>query len=294
MDMNQLTRIFCELDDFYKEYDSYMKAHLLPAPSLTTHRGPKPRLTESEIMTLLVAFQYSGFRNFKNFYNGFVAVYWKSAFPDLVSYHHFISIMSRVIFPLLLFTQLNSGKQTGIYYIDSTVLPACHYKRSGRNKTFENIAKYGRTSVGRFFGLKLHLVINDQGELIAFKMTKGNRHDVKEAAPLLKKLKGFAFGDKGYIGKELFENLLEKGLKLITRVRKNMKKKTLSKLEKQLLNQRGIIETVIDHLKHRYQIWHTRHRSPLHAITHLMAALVAYTIEPLKISAIKRLNMDVI
>lgn len=292
MDMNQLTRIFCEVDDFFKEFDNYMKSYLLPAPSLPTRRGPKSRLAESEIMTLLVAFQYSGFRNFKNFYNGFVAVYWKSAFPNLVSYHHFISLMPRVIFPLLLFTQLNFGKQTGIYYIDSTVLPACHYKRSGRHKTFKNSAKYGKTSVGTFFGLKLHLVINDQGGLIAFKITRGNRHDVKEAFPLLKTLKGLAFGDKGYIGKELFENLLRKGLKLITRVRKNMKKNVLPKFEKYLLRQRGIIETVIDHLKHRYQIWHTRHRSPLHAMTHLLAALAAYTIEPLKISAIKRLSVD--
>ncbi len=61
----------------------------------------------------------------------------------------------------------------------------------------------------------------------------------------------------------------------------------LSSYEKQLLNQRGIIETVIGHLKHYYQIWHTRHRSIFNAMTHLIAALAAYAIEPLKLSAIK-------
>ena len=187
---------------------------------------------------------------------------------------------------------MNSGKRTGIYYIDSTCLPVCHLKRSKRHKTFEDIAQYGRTSVGWFFGLKLHLVINHQGELIAFKITRGNVNDAKASESLLKLLQGMVFGDKGYIGKTLFSRLLEKGLKLITRTRKNMKPQAYSVLEKQLLNQRGIIETVINHFKHHYQVWHTRHRSVINAMTHLMAAIAAYVIEPLKISTIKLLSTN--
>lgn len=197
-------------------------------------------------------------------------------------------MISRAIFPLTLFTQLRSGKRTGIYYIDSSCLPVCHLKRQKRHKTFEAIAEFGRTSMGWFFGLKLHIVTNDKGELMAFKITKGNRQDSKTAQSLLGVLQGLAFGDKGYIGKQLFEQLLKQGLKLITRTRKNMKEKPiLSAYEKQLLNQRNLIETVIDHLKHHYQVWHTRHRSILNALTHLVAALSAYAIEPLKLSAIK-------
>ena len=74
--------------------------------------------------------------------------------------------------------------------------------------------------MGLFFGLKLHLVINNEGQLIAFKITKGNVSDVKAAYPLLSKLKGLAFGDKGYIGKKLSEELMKRALKLITRKRK--------------------------------------------------------------------------
>ena len=117
-----------------------------------------------------------------------------------------------------------------------------------------------------------------------------NKNDNKEAAPLLKKLKGLAFGDKGYLGKKLFEVLLRNGLKLITRKRKNMKEPFISKTEKQLLDQRGLVETVIGHLKHHYHVWHTRHRSMANALTHLLAALAAYSIEPLKLSAIKLLT----
>lgn len=138
----------------------------------------------------------------------------------------------------------------------------------------------------------MHIVINDQGELIAFKITRGNVNDSKASESLLEFLQGMAFGGKGYISKTLFSKLLDKGLKLITRTRKNMKPIMYSPLEKQLLDQRGIIETVINHFKHHYHVWHTRHRSVINAMTHLMAAIAAYSIEPLKISAIKLLSYN--
>ena len=123
-------------------------------------------------------------------------------------------------------------------------MPVCHIKRSRRNKVFKEIAQYGHTSVGWFFGLKIHLIINNFGELIAFKITKGNVHDSIAAKSLLLCLEGLAFGDKGYIGKKLFDQLFKKGLKLITRKRKNMKEKlSINDYEKQLLNQRNLVET---------------------------------------------------
>ena len=124
----------------------------------------------------------------------------------------------------------------------------------------------------------MHLVINNEGQLIAFKITKGNVNDAKAAYPLLSKLKGLAFGDKGYIGKKLSEKLMPVPLKLITRKRENIRDvEPINEFEKQLLDQRCIIETVFDHLKHHFQIWHTRHRSILNALSHLLAALAAYT-----------------
>ena len=290
MNIDQLTRIFCQADDFCKEFNSYTSCLCLPsALPPRFHRGPKCSLSESEIMTLLILFQSSGWRNFKHFYLHFLGVYFKDAFPHLPSYHRFIEIMNRVLIPLSLFAQLYGGKATGLYYIDSTCLPVCHLKRSKRHKSFESLASYGRTSVGWFFGLKLHLVINQRGELMAFKLTRAHQNDAKAGESLLESLKGLAFGDKGYISQALFERLLEKGLKLITRVRKNMKPAHYSGLEKQLLNRRGIIETVIHHLKHHYQIWHTRHRSVVNAMTHLVAGMAAYAMEPLKLSAFKLL-----
>lgn len=292
MDILQLTRIFCEIDDFCKELNYYQQGKWLPATPGKKKRGPSCRLSESEIMAILIFFQSSCFRNFKIFYTNFLCRYWGKEFPNLPSYNRFIEIMNKVIFHLTLFSQLHSGKKTGIYYIDSTCLPVCHIKRSKRHKTFAEIAEYGRTSVTWFFGLKLHLVINERGELIAFKITRGNANDAKSSESILKSLEGLACGDKGYISRTLFSRLLENGLKLITRTRKNMKAIDYTKFEKQLLDQRGIIETVINHFKHHYHVWHTRHRSVFNAMTHLMAAITAYVIEPLKISAIKLLSSN--
>lgn len=247
------------------------------------------RLSLSEIMTMLVGFQTLRFRSFKAFYK-FAREHWRIYFPDLVSYQRMVELIKFALGPLTLFTQFNSGQCTGIYYVDSSALPVCLLRRQKRHKTFETVAKFGKTSMGWFFGLKLHLVINDKGQMIAFKITRGSRNDAVEACSMLKVLEGLAFGDKGYLGKKIFEELLAGGLKLITRKRKNMTQDKLSQYEQQLLDQRNLIETVFNHLKHHYQVWHTRHRSIINAMTHLIAALAAYVIEPLKLSAIKLLS----
>ena len=126
--------------------------------------------------------------------------------------------------------------------------------------------------------------------MIAFKITQGNQHDNTVDQKLFNGLQGLAFGDKGYLGQKIFDTLYKAGLKLITRKRKNMKNiAPLTEYEQQLLNQRGIIETIINCLKHKCHIWHTRHRSIFNAMSHLVAGLAAYVIEPLKITAIKQL-----
>ena len=288
----QLVSIFCEIDDFCKELDKNISESLLSAPT-KGGRGPSCSLSISEIMTVQILFQMVGYRNFKTFYTAFLQQYWHHYFPNLPGYTRFVELIPRSIFPLTLFTQLKCGKKTGIYSIDSSCLPVCHLKRSRRHKVFDSIAQYCKISVGWFFGLKIHLVVNHIGELVAFKITQGNRHDNAAAQTLLGSLHGLAFGDKGYIGKKLFEVLIKKGLKLITRKRKNMKEQlNINMYEQQLLNQRGIIETIFNCLKHKYHIWHTRHRSVLNALSHLMAALAAYTIEPLKLSAVKLITKE--
>jgi hypothetical protein len=171
------------------------------------------------------------------------------------------------------------NRNTGISYIDSTKIEVCGKKRMKSNKVFKKIAEIGKTTTGYFFGFKVHLVINHVGDILSFCLTKGNVDDRTPIKTLTKRISGRLFGDKGYIGKELKEELLKEDIELVTTVRKNMKPQEMSLENKQLLRKRSIIETVNDQLKNISQIEHTRHRSPLNFIVNLLGGLAAYTLK---------------
>ena len=135
--------------------------------------------------------------------------------------------------------------------------------------------------MGWFFGFKLHLVFNPQRQIVALKLTKCNVSDTTPVPGLTKDLIGKLFGDKGYIGKKLAEQLLRRGLALMTRVRRNMKALPISLRDQALLNGRNIAETIIGHIKEFSSLRLPKHRSVFNAFTHITAAIVAYQIDPL-------------
>lgn len=139
-----------------------------------------------------------------------------------------------------------------------------------------------------FYGFKLHLVINDEGELLAFKLTAGKVDDRTPVPALTRGLFGKLFGDKGYISQKLFDALSEQGVQLITRLRRKMKNKFIPLFDKLLLRKRALIERVNDQLKNISHIEHTRHRSPVNFLVNLVAGLVAYTFQPKKPSLHRR------
>jgi hypothetical protein len=142
--------------------------------------------------------------------------------------------------------------------------------------------------VGWFYGFKLHLVVNDRGELLAFCLTPGNTDDRQPVPRLARRLFGRLFGDKGYLSAALAEQLfLTQGLRLITKLRKNMRNVLMPLADKLLLRKRAIIESINDQLKNICQIEHTRHRSPLNFLVHLLAGLVAYCHQPKKPSLVR-------
>jgi len=98
---------------------------------------------------------------------------------------------------------------------------------------------------------------------------------------LTQDLIGKLFGDKGYVGKDLARRLLRRGLALMTRVRRNMKRLPVSFLDKALLNGRNIVETIIGHIKEFSSLGLPKHRSVCNAFTHIIATVVAYQINPL-------------
>jgi hypothetical protein len=142
---------------------------------------------------------------------------------------------------------------------------------------FKGLASRGKSSMGWFFGFKLHIIVNELGELLAFKITRGNLNDHIPVKDLCKGLKGKLYGDKGYLGQKLFKELWSEGIHLITNIRGNMKNKFISFEDKLLLRKRFIIETINDQLKNISDIEHSRHRSPINFIVNIIAGLISYT-----------------
>ena len=270
--MLDITALFCSVDDFWKNFKlNWHQKHL----TYKSPRGPKCGLNMSEIMTILILFHQSNFRTFKHFYL-FIYEKYKNEFPKMPCYSRFVALQKAAFIPLFAYLYHARGKITGISFIDSTVIKVCHIKRCYSNKVFRGIAKKGKSTTGWFFGLKLHLVVNEKGEILSFQITPGNTSDISPVKTLTKGLWGKIFGDRGYISSKLFHDLMKQNLQLITKIRNNMKNKLMDICDKLLLRKRSIIETINDQLKNISQIEHTRHRSPGNFLINLISGLIAY------------------
>ncbi len=282
---DKITEIFVKVDDFCNEFEHEYKKHALAPDASVKKRNRKATLCDSEIITILIAFHGGQFRNFKHFYLHFVCSELDDLFPAVVSYNRFIELSHRSALPFMFFLHhCCRGECTGISFIDSTVLRVCHKKRIKRNKVFKDVAKVGKSTMGWFFGFKLHLIINDKGEILSFYLTQGNVDDrnIKAITKMTEELFGKLFGDKGYISKALSDILFGNGIQLITAVKRNMKEKALSNEEKILLRKRSVIETVNDELKNICQVEHTRHRSISGFLLNIISAIAAYSFFPKK------------
>jgi hypothetical protein len=191
-----------------------------------------------------------------------------------------VELCSDSILPLLAYLKLRgTGACTGICFIDSTLLRVCHNRRILSHKVFKGLAQSGQCSLGWFYGFKLHLVCNECGEIINLLLTSGNENDRKslKVKSFIQKLWGKLYGDKGYMGKDLFEILFSKGIHLVTKLKRNMKTKLLTPMmDVIMLRKRAVIESIIDQLKNIFLIEHSRYRSVGNFFSNVFSALIAY------------------
>ena len=280
---DKITEIFCALDDFTLEFEQQIRKQVITAGKRKRNRPSK--LSDSEIMTILIYFHLGGFRTFKHFYCHYVCKHLREDFPDLVSYNRFVELKAKVAVPMVLFLQNRClADCTGISFIDATSVKVCKNKRIKGNKVFKDLAKVGKNTMGWFFGFKLHLMINDKGEILNFALTKANVDDRNQLVinNMSKNIFGKLFADKGYISGELFEMLFNRGIHLFTNIRRNMKNSLMTLEDKILLRKRSVIETVNDELKNICQLEHSRHRSVHNFLMNILGAITAYCFLPKK------------
>ena len=278
-----LTAIFCDIDDFCKAFEKYCRTHMLPENTDIKGFFPRGNMAISEIMTICILFHLSNYRTFKWYYKNHVCVNLRNEFPHLVSYNRFVELMRISLLPLTVYMmQYRVGKCSGITFGDSTPIEVCHTRRIHSHRVFAGLAKRGKSSTGWFYGFKLHLVINDQGEILSFYLTPGNVDDrnPEVIGHLTKDLFGKLFADKGYLSSKLFMELFSRGITLVTKIKKNMKNVLMDLSDKLMLRKRAIIESVNDFLKNICQIEHSRHRTPINFLVNLISGLVAYSFLP--------------
>lgn len=270
-----ILHLFCDIDDFCRNFEPSFNQRLISdRPKL---RNRSFQMSMSEVMTIVVCFHSSGYRNFKTYYIEYVSKHLRAEFPRLVSYTRFVELKKDCLVPLSFYLESKKAKCSGISFVDSTSLSVCHNRRIHSNKVFNGFAKRGKTSVDWFYGFKLHIVINHLGELLGFRLTPGSVDDRRPVPKMVKRVWGKLFGDKGYVSKPLTEALFEQDLELITKVKKGMKQKLMSLFDRLLLRKRAVIESVFDQLKNISQIEHSRHRSVVNFLVNVMAGLIAYT-----------------
>src|SRR5215510_6207033 len=192
----EIVALFCDIDDFCQQFAPAWQQRLVTAGNRQRRR--ESRLGLSEVMTIVVSFHQSGYRTFTDYFLRYVAPYLRWAFPRLVSYNRFVELMADALIPLCAYLQTRTGRSHWVAFIDSTLLAVCHPKRSARHKVFAGFARWGRNSLGWCYGFKLHLVINDVGELLACRLTVANVDDRVPVPALVAKLHGKVFGDRGY------------------------------------------------------------------------------------------------
>lgn len=269
----KLIEIFITCDDFCNALTQWQTQQgTLP----TTRAG---ELSDSEMLTITIFYHYSGAKCFEYYYRDWVQTQLISYFPQLISYERFVARMPRLLPGLfvLLKWRCAQGVRTGFYIVDSKPLAVCDNHRIHSNKVFAALAARGKSSMGWFYGFKAHLVINQYGQLINFMLTPGNVADNNGGVltELLADLQGQCFGDRGYLSK-LFAEFYQRGLHIVTKLRRKMKNTLMPLGDKLNLRRRGLIESVNDLLTSVFDVEHTRHRSPLNGQVNVLAGLIAY------------------
>lgn len=273
----KLIELFIDIDDLLKSFQVYQQSRRMGQLRKPTRVAG---LSESEVCAILAAYHLSGYKCFEYYYRQVIQGKYLSYFPKAPSYERFLTLMSRC-YKFMWLWSLHcclKAKRSGLYIIDSKRLEVCHLKREHSHRVFANSARKGKTSTGWFYGFKVHLVINDRGEIVNWTITPGNVADNNPdlLKQLLQGLQGICLGDRGYYT-TLFDWFYEHKLHLLVKPKRNMKKDSLSLMDHQhYLKKRALIESVNDLLVSVCNLEHTRHRKPENAFAHIAATIVAY------------------
>jgi len=273
-----LYHIFDRIDDLLKAMSISLRRKLLA--DLKPKGGRPSGLSLPAILTLGIFRFATGVKDVKHYHRKLVSSY-SQELGRIPNYGNFNALMNQatpyVIFLLEWICYSNKSTSNGAYFLDATSLKVCENKRIFDHKVCEDIAQRGKSSMGWFFGFKLHVVCDSLGRLVSLLITPGNTDDRKFVLKLLKGLKGLCVADAGYVSKKLMHELYEQGLLLLTDVRNSMKR-LMSEAQHAVLKLRQRIEGIFSCLKHRLKAEASIARSPLGYVSRCLYACLTFAL----------------
>jgi hypothetical protein len=267
-----IVTVFVAVDDFVQRFFSGRSLR---------KRGPLPRLSDSEVITIEIVGEYLGFDTDKGIYQYFKR-HWYNCFPRLTDRTNFSrqsANLWRVKKGFLDYLAQNHDKF--IQILDSMPLEVCKFPRARHSRLFRGKANYGKWCGMTFFGFRLHLKITSYGLIECFILTPANIHDIQLVEALTDEDEAsWILGDKGYRSEGLFQKLWnQKKLFLHTSFRRNDAKP--SRLPKQtvkkLTGMRRLIETVVGQLEQQFSIKKIWARDLWHLTNRISRKILAHT-----------------
>jgi hypothetical protein len=222
----------------------------------------------------------TGVKDVKHYHRKLLSTY-SQELGRIPNYGNFNTLMNQstpyVIFLLQWICYSTKSQHDGLYFMDSTPLKVCENRRIFDHQVCDGLAQRGKSSMGWFFGFKLHVVCDSLGRLVSLLITPGNTDDRKFVLKLLKGLKGFCIADAGYVSKKLMQQLYQQGLVLLTDVKHSMKR-LMSETQHALLKLRQRVEGVFSCLKHRLRAEASIARSPLGYLSRCLYACLTFAL----------------
>jgi hypothetical protein len=247
-------------------------------------RGPQPKLSDAEVITMEIVGESKGLDKDKYIHNYFKD-HWLHLFPGLGSRTTFLrqaanlwaikqEIRKRIVQKILPF-----GSQLGI--VDGFPIPVCGFRRAHFSRLFKENAEFGHCAAKdlHYFGFKGHLLIDKTGLILDCAVAAANIDEREMIFDMSSETATDLLGDKGYICSEIRkEEFQSEGINIHTPLRENMKDNRPKEFVKMINNKRRLVETVIGQLTERFNIEKVRARDMWHLTVRIGRKLLAHTV----------------
>ena len=208
--MFNITKLFCVIDDFFLKFEAIYWKFL--KQSRQSIRVRSAQLSLSEITFIAIWYKCSHFNNFKAFFS-WLKQDKNHLFKSLPCYQRMIHLINMHQLALhALHVALMKGQRNQYLWVDSTTLPVCKNQRIQRYKSLAKIASRGKSSMGWFYGCKLHIAMNQFGEIARSTLSNGHIADIKIVEDLVEDMEAKIYADRGYISRDLKSRLKDQGI----------------------------------------------------------------------------------